>query len=314
MSPKKGTLVEDEKYPLVSIKTNTTFLLNIFIPVSYIAGEGRLFPSEEGLGVTKLDGSHICLIDFWWDKTDCESYICDPSAIGLRDYYINFEDLVKRIKSIKVVKKRSKMVREKRTDKKLPPVTKRVVINEGKNEKCDLILYRSHLKIVTDTYTVRLKCLNDADEDDIKMESLNGMEFDNEFETTIDEVKDANTSIGVISECVMTVVKNNQMYFIADAYNNSMIIKLKGEMNRCEASGCHIQYAYQFLNDIFGHQKIGKKVKMQFKEESPLRIDVNFGVNSHYIYFLAPRVEEESSLEQELEPLLDETDELIETI
>jgi len=146
--------------------------------------------------------------------------------------------------------------------------------------------------------------LIDIDSEEINMESLEGMSYDNSFSINMEAIDEVIKDASVYSE-VLEVKIGKHLVFSTEGSRG----KYKNEIEKdelvdsnfeCESEG---SFAIQFLKSIW---KIGlaygtssstaykhANVKIWTKSEAPLKMEFKLMENSKIQYFLSPRVEED---------------------
>ena len=246
----------------------------IFDAVSAIISETRLkVDPDNGLTMTAMDGSHICLVSLTLNKSDLDEFESDqPYDLG-----INLEDLVKIIK------------RSGSGDE----IT---FSHDPKDKKLNIEMKPESGKKVR-KFTISLI---DIDADEINMDSLNAMEFDNECAFDLEYLDEAIKDAEIFSEVLQVKVKDKLIFStegsIGDMEYELEKDELKDAKFEVESEG---SFAIQFLKSILKISSVAKEVSMHLKSEAPLKMEFKLLESSGILYFLAPRVEEDTNSMEE---------------
>jgi proliferating cell nuclear antigen len=246
----------------------------IFDAVASIIAETRLkVDPDTGLSMTAMDGSHICLVNLILNKSDLDEFESDqPYELG-----INLEDFVKIIK------------RSGANDEitiSHDPAMKKLAI-EMKPESGQKVR----------KFTISLI---DIDADEINMDSLNAMEFDNTCTLDLGYIDEALKDAEIFSEVLQIKVKSNLSFStegsIGDMNYELEKDELKDAKFDTEYEG---SFAIQFLKEILKINTVAKDVTIHLKSEAPAKMTMKILENSSILYFLAPRVEEDTNSMEE---------------
>lgn len=253
-----------QKQVAVNIMMNVkASLLKAFIKKSaQIISEARIQFNNNGISLTGMDGSHICLVSSNLMAEDMNEYkIGSDKTIGY-----NLEDLDNNLKNIKVTKK-------------LDPIIE-VSINE--NNQMEIKVEGSKLSIES----------IDIDVEEINMDSLKNMYFDDTFEVNPSAICDAIKLASVYSEVAQFQLKDKKLNISTEGSIGECTTEIETlyEDIRGESMG---NFAIQFLKQIFTEME-SKSVKISMRTEAPLKMVERFGKYSEFLFFLAPRVEEDT--------------------
>ncbi len=262
---------------MFKVKINDSKIVKgIFDAVSSIISETLLKVTADGINLTAMDLSHICLVSLNLHKDDLDEFETDQDyALG-----INLEDLVKIIK------------RSGANDA--------IIFSHDPKEKKLIIEMIPESGKKARKFTM---ALIDIEGEDINMESLESMEFDNkcamEIKLLDEAIKDAEIFAEVLQVKVQDNKKSNEKTLSFSTAGNigDMDYELDNELlSDTEFSNDSMGiFAISFLKNILKASAIANKVKIELKSEAPLKMHFNFVAleNSRILYFLAPRVEED---------------------
>lgn len=241
----------------------------IFEAVSSIISETRLkVDPAKGLFMTAMDGSHICLVNLLLKKEDLDEFSSDqPYELG-----INLEDLVKIIK------------RSGANDE--------ITFSHDPKEKKLIIEMKPENGKKARRFTISLI---DIDVEEINMESLNGMQFDNSCTCNIDYLDEAIKDAEIFSEVLQVKVKDKLIFSTEGSIGDMEYVLEKDELSEVnftvESEG---SFAIQFLKSVLKISAVSKIIQMNLKSEAPLKMHFKLLDHSEILYFLAPRVEEDT--------------------
>jgi proliferating cell nuclear antigen len=242
----------------------------IFDAVSAIISETVLkVTPEEGLTLTALDLSHICLVSLKLGKADFESFETD------KDYElgINIGDLVK-------------IIRRSGTDDSI------IFSHDPKENKLIIKMQPSDGKRAR-RFTLGLI---EVESEDLEMKGLIEMEFDNsctmELKYLEEAIKDAEIMADVLE---VKVGEDKKLNFSAQGTIGDMNYTLEQElMEKADFPEESIGvFAISFLVNILKISPIAKKVEVEMRSDVPLKLRFGILKESQILYFLAPRVEED---------------------
>jgi proliferating cell nuclear antigen len=249
----------------------------LFNAVGSIKEECILKLTEEGLKLTTLDLSHICLVDLFIAKEDMDSFgYMKDLEVG-----INISDLNKFLKRGKID---DTLVFDFSQNKYLNIIFK----NESRKKSRNFSL--GHIEV---------------EEEDLEMNGLIEMEFDNSLNMNFVDLKEIVGDADVVADVLEIEVKDESVIFS----NNGTMGKYKNVMKSDQLNNFDVcndsqgVFALSFLNQvlksglIFGtpNSKAYKSasVDLSLRTDVPLKIEVKLFGQSHLNYFLAPRVEED---------------------
>jgi len=260
----------------------------IFYAMSSIISETRLkVDPAKGLFITAMDGSHICLVNLSIKKEDMDEFVCDqPYELGVN--LIDFQKLVDRAEQGDEI----------------------ALIHDPKEKKMNVVLINENTHR-TRKFTM---ALIDIDVEEINMDSLNGMSFDNNAKFLYSDMDIALKDSEKLSEVIQVAANENGIKLSTEGsignYENMIEKDYLVEYNHSlDSEG---SFAVQFMkcimqsSDIFGTTQT-KAYKNAFftiylKSEAPVKVIVKILDNSEILYFTAPRVEEDTDSMYEDEP------------
>jgi proliferating cell nuclear antigen len=241
----------------------------IFEAVSAIISETRLkIDPNVGMSMSAMDGSHICLVSLTLKKEDLDIF----EAKEEEELGINLEDLVKIIK------------RGAANDE--------ITFSRQKNEKKLNIEMQAEGAKKSRKFTMSLI---DIDSEDINLDALNGIEFDNVCQFDLGILDEAIKDAEIFSE-VLQIKAEDKLIFSAEGTMGDMRYELEKDeiANAKLSSPSEGSFAIQFLKSILKISAISKQVEMSLKTGNPVKMQFKLMENSKILYFLAPRVEEDS--------------------
>ncbi|MHA1584726.1 MAG: proliferating cell nuclear antigen (pcna) [Promethearchaeota archaeon] len=241
----------------------------IFEAVSAIISETLLKVNKEGITLTAMDLSHICLVSLTLKKEDMDEFETD------QDYElgINLEDLVKIIKRSGA--QDAITLSHDPKDKKL---VIEMVPESGKKAR---------------KFTMSLI---EIEGEEINMESLEGMEFENKCVLDLKFIDEAIKDAEIFSEVLQVQVKDGERLNFSTTGNiGDMNSDLeKDQLISADFTGdSNGIFAISFLKNILKVSAISNQAEIALKSESPLKLAFKILNASKILYFLAPRVEEE---------------------
>jgi proliferating cell nuclear antigen len=248
---------------------DSKMLKGIFEAVSAIISETRLkIDPAKGLTMTAMDGSHICLVSLTLNKEDLDEFQSDQNY----ELGINLEDLVKIIK------------RSSANDE--------ITFSHDPKDKKLIIEMKPENGKKARKFTISLI---DIDVEEINMDSLNNMQFDNSCAFSLDLLDEAIKDAEIFSEVLQVKVKDKMSFSTEGSIGDMEYVLEKDELSESnfttESEG---SFAIQFLKSILKISSVAKTVKMNLKSEAPLKMHFKLLEKSEILYFLAPRVEEET--------------------
>lgn len=251
----------DQNQINVKMQINASIFKAFIKKNALIFSETRINFNSDGMSITSMDGSHICLIHSTIMKSDCVLYeIKSNMEIGF-----NIEDIESTLKVIK-------------TTKKNDPIIDISIYQKGNME-----MQVGGSKIKINPIEINTEFIN--------MDSLNSMQFDNRVKVYSKYIMNAIKMIKVNSNVAVFKMNNNEFSIstersIGDAISEIELIE-SAIFNKSANT-----YAIQFLKCIFT-KDMAKSIQIYMKNQAPLKIIEKFGNNSEFLYFLAPKVEED---------------------
>lgn len=245
---------------------------SVFETVSSIIDEAIVnVDPKNGLNITSMDNSHICLVHLLITPDDFEKFeVKEPVNIGLK--------LIDIIKILKRCNAKDTLTFE---------------FNDEDNKILIKMLNSSGKKPRKFTLGIL-----DLDSEEINFEKLDEMEFLNTCSLSNNILEDGIKDAVIYSEVLVLSVEKGNLLISAEGPIGDMeyIIEqdelLNSEFNE-ESTGV---FAINYLNKIIKTASIVDNVSIWTRSESPLRIQYQITETSHIIFFLAPRVEEDESI------------------
>ncbi len=251
---------------------DSKIIKGIFEAVSSIINETRIqVKKDKGLFMSAMDGSHICLVSLSLKKEDFDTFEAQEDfELGL-----NLEDVTKILKRLGAKDEITFSVDTK---------NKRLIVEmkpeNGKKAR---------------TFKIALM---DIEAEEVNMETLVGMSFENIIEIDSDFLDEACKDGEIMSEAIQVKARGDAVVFSTEGSLGDMEYELnKDELIKAtftKDGGC--TYAIQFLKSILKIAGIQKTFEVQFGNEQPLNIKAKILKNSEIIYFLAPRVDEDPNI------------------
>jgi proliferating cell nuclear antigen PCNA len=254
---------------------DTKFVRGIFEAISATLTETRMKISPEGLNVTGMDGSHICLCDVNLKKVDFLFFETNSTyELGL-----NLDDLVKIIK------------RGGATDEL-------TFLHDPKEKKLVIEMKKENSKKAR-TFTMSLI---DLDQEEIDLKQLAEMPFENTTTFNVSILDEAIKDAEIFAEVLNIKVKEPLLTLWAEGTMGDMKYEIEKEelilSDFKEVS--EGAFAIQFLKNILKITSICDQVSIRLKSESPMHLKFMIGgfvegsmPESYVQYYLAPRVEED---------------------
>ncbi|MFA5730768.1 MAG: hypothetical protein WC934_02050 [Acidithiobacillus sp.] len=271
----------DLKSYLVKFKIKTSFIKELILNLKPICSEIIMNISKESITLINLDPSHICLPHINLDSHDCIQYQVNPQKFENRtSFVIKFEidNLYTILNSIKI--------RKQRYDKK------KHIKEKGKNESISFIVFEKQINIYNEN-TTRIIYIQLCEIDLIDITSLQNMKFKNNFTLKIKDFKESIQSTLCINEILEFVNKNNKSIVIKTQNELACYQEILQITDQIITKPFNCTYSLTFLHSIFSHTSI-KTCTFHIHNDSPLKIYIPYGINSYYVIFLAPRVEEDN--------------------
>lgn len=245
----------------------------VFEAYAKVISETRIKVTKNSIIIIAMDGSHICLVSLELKREDCDEYkLTDES--GILEVGVNFEDLVKILK------------------------------RSGTKDEIKISIFNTNKRFLIEMKPENGKkwrtfslSMIDIDVEEINMESLNAMKFDNSIKMNVDYMDEAIKDAEIFSEVLQVKVKDKLIFLTEGSIGDMEYILEKDELQ--EATLVNMEensYAIQFLKSVFcaENQGLAKTFLLKVSKDSPLYIEYKIFENSTLRYFLAPRVEEDT--------------------
>jgi proliferating cell nuclear antigen PCNA len=243
-----------------------------FAAIGKIVSEIKIQVSNEGLKFCVMDASHICLIHAKFAKEDMDEFELSFIENGF-EFGFNVEDLNK-------ILKRAEAIDSIALD-----------FSDQKNCQIEIIDPENQIRIFKMT-------LIDIESEDINLDALDSMEFDETFELNPRVLDKCLKDVEILSEVVKFQTTSNGLILSTEGtLGNYESLAIK-ERFFSEQEGI---FALSFLKNILFAREVVespavKKPKAVFKgwikSEAPLKLKMEFNNASYIGYYLAPRVEE----------------------
>ncbi len=256
----------------VSVRfVNTKVIKSIFETLSAIIDETSILFSRDGISITAMDPSRICLLKL---KISKDSKLIDElKCTRSHDVVINLDDLDK--------------------------IMKRAASNDEltfsfleEENKLKIIMKR---KETSRTRKFSLALL-DSEIEEIPMNNLLQLEYNSDFTIEpsflIEAIKDAEIYSEILN---INMRKDGSLIFSSSGQIGEMVYNLsESDLIDSTFDGNDISdYSITFLKNILKLNPITEKLKICLKTDHPIRIDFDLEEGVKLNYFLAPRVEEE---------------------
>jgi len=315
----------DQQYK-IRIDEDRVKIFNAIIEAfSAIISELKLKLTQKGIEICGMDGSHICLISGILAKEDFADFIVNQKKELTKLEKEEIEEIDRLLKFARLNSYDSKHLFVELKNKKesieeslneialglnledLTKLLKRVKINEkieltsGEGKSLDITMIPNNAKKVR----VFNMALIDIDSEEINMESLKGMSFDNKVKIPIEMMNEAIKDMEIYSEVLQVKVNDNLIFSTEGSIGKYQQTIEKDELQvadfNCESEG---SFAIQFMKSIM---KIGSmygttstktfknaSMEIHLKSEAPMKMIFKAMDNSEIQYWLAPRVEEDT--------------------
>jgi len=240
----------------------------IFDAVSAIISETILRVSPEGITLTALDLSHICLVSLKLGKSDFNTFETDKNY----ELGINISDLVK-------------IIRRSGADDAI------IFSHDPKENKLIIQMQPGEGKRAR-RFTLGLI---EVESEDLEMKGLIEMEFDNSCTMELKYLEEAIKDAEIMADVLEVKVADDKLHFAANGTIGDMNYTLEHELMELvafpeESIGV---FAISFLINILKIGPIARKVEVEMKSDVPLKLKFPLLKESQILYFLAPRVEED---------------------
>lgn len=255
---------------------DSKFVKGVFEAISAIVTETRLKINPDGLQMTAMDGSHICLCDLNLKKADLLFFETDADY----ELGIKLNDLVKILK---------------RGDSK-DEIT---FLHDPKDKKLILEMKKENSKKAR-TFSM---ALIDIEAEEINVAQLEAMPYENTTTINTSIIDEAIKDAEIFSEVLNVKVKEPLLSLWAEGTMGDMKYEIeKDELIlssfKEESEGA---FAIQFLKNILKITAVSDQVSLRLKSESPMHLKIMIGSfvegvlpESYVQYYLAPRVEEDT--------------------
>lgn len=237
--------------------TNKNDMIQIFKSLDNIVLDATLTLNNEGLMCRTMDPSHVSLIDISMDKVDFEKFNIDNE----QQITINVKEFLK-------------------------------ILKELDNNSIDVNIKKDTIELNQNGFNYKINKIESVDYTDPPLPKipynaeiqLNGI--------SNNEVKKIFKKIAAISDYVTFEADDDKIVFSGSGNNGKSEI----ELNKTKAliflnENSAATYSLEYINPFLKSVTKDTKVKFQFSDTKPLRIETSLGVQSRIHFYIAPRVE-----------------------
>lgn len=247
----------------------------IFEAIGAIISECKLNFGKNGISMNSIDDGRICLINLKLNSKDFDDFKCEKDyELGL-----NIEDMVKILK---------RSANDSITFKYQPDTKKiKIVMRNEKSKK-------------SRQFSLQLIDLGDSG---IKPEALESIQYKASVTIPIGYLEEAIKDADIFSETMSIVLnKKDGVVFKAEGQiGESETVLEKGDENvsdfKVEEDGDGT-FALSYLKNIVKVGVIADKAEISLNSNTPVKMKFNIMADSSFIYYLAPRIEEEESTDE----------------
>ncbi|MHA1795561.1 MAG: proliferating cell nuclear antigen (pcna) [Promethearchaeia archaeon] len=251
----------------VKIK-DAKMIRGIFDAISSIISETVLKVDPEiGISMTAMDVSHICLVSLVLHKDDLDEFQADQ----LYELGINLEDMVKILK------------RSGSNDE--------ITLSHDPEAKKLIIAMKPPEAKKARRFTMSLI---DYDGEEIDVNALNNLEFDNICTFNIGYLDEAIKDAEIFAEVLQIQAMPNLTFSTNGSIGDMEYVLEKEELISSDFKEQSVGvFSIAFLKNILKMGSIAQNLTAELRTEAPLKINFDILNSSHVLYFLAPRVEED---------------------
>ncbi|MCF2139704.1 MAG: proliferating cell nuclear antigen (pcna) [Candidatus Lokiarchaeota archaeon] len=251
----------------VKIK-DSKMIKGIFDAISSIISETVLkVDPNVGISMTAMDISHICLVSLVLHKDDLDEFQADE----LYELGINLEDMVKILK------------RSGSSDE--------ITFSHDASEKKLIIQMKPPEAKKARTFTMSLI---DYDGEEIDVNALNNLEFDNICTFNLSYLDEAIKDAEIFAEVLQIQALPNLVFSTNGNIGDMEYVLEKEELIsadfKSESTGV---FSIAFLKNILKMGAIAQNITAEMRSDAPLKMNFDILNSSHVLYFLAPRVEDD---------------------
>jgi proliferating cell nuclear antigen len=259
------------------LKENSKILKSIVETLSSIIDETEFIITDEGLEISAMDPSRICLLKLEIGDRDFDEFESD----GNTKVAFNLDDLDKIMK--RGTSSDQIELKYSANDNKIQVVMKREETSRKR------------------TFTLKLL---DIDTEEIPMDNLLAIEYPSSWTMDPDFFEEAIKDAEIYSEILnMKAVEGEGLTFESSGQIGEMVYflgvedLLESDLHK-EGQGA---YSLTFLKSILKIKSITEKLNISLKTDHPLKMIFDIFEGGKLSYFLAPRVDETQSEDEDME-------------
>lgn len=222
--------------------------------------------SEEGVRISGMDTSHVGFVDYFLSKNDCGTLtVPEPLVIGINTAVLS--------KAISAVSSGDKLSLGFRNDSLVVTYTNEKVNKKAVYTISTLDITESSLNIPTLTYTATIQ-MKTADIASVLKEVAH---FGDDIRLRLDEEGFHVSAKGDGGQVLQTLENTDDR-----------------EMNMTE-DFVEASFGTKYLVSILkSGQPLSSSIQIEFDGMQPLRVAFQFGEESHFVAYLAPKIMEDS--------------------
>ncbi|HLC36848.1 MAG TPA: proliferating cell nuclear antigen (pcna) [archaeon] len=214
----------------------------VIASISSLISEGNLRFSDKGIGFKAIDPSQIVLVDFFLDKKNFEKYEVEPSLIGVDLAELN------------------KIMQRASTEDRLSMELSESELNL--NLEGDL---SRHFKLP----------LIDLNEDEIKIPEAS---FEAKIEVNARNLKEALKDAALFGSSIILKVSKGKLMLEARGSQGQLKTIVKGAKASVAGKDEIVsKYSLNYLINILKEAENEKKVFLEIKSDSPIKVSYNLG-------------------------------------
>ncbi|MHA1338560.1 MAG: proliferating cell nuclear antigen (pcna) [Promethearchaeota archaeon] len=242
----------------------------IFEAINAVVTETIINFDQNGISLSAIDEGRICLVLINLDKDDFDGYVCDKEhKLGL-----NIEDMVK------ILRRSSNDI-----------ITLKYKDDSGKIN----IIMKNNTSKKSRTFSLKLIDINESG---IKPEALMNIPYKASVSIPLVYLDESIKDADIFSETLSVILsKNEGIIFKAEGQNGEMKTELEKDDDGVEEFNIEEDgegsFAIAYLKNILKIGSITDRLTISLNPNTPIKCQFNILSNSSFIYFLAPRVEEE---------------------
>jgi len=250
----------------------------IFEAINAIVTETIINFTPSGISLSAIDEGRICLVIIKLDKDDFDGYVCDKEyKLGL-----NIEDMVK------ILKRSSNDI---------------ITLKHEDNSSIINIIMKNTASKKSRTFSLKLIDISDSG---IKPENLMNIKYKASVSIPIAYLDESIKDADIFSETLSVILSNKDgIIFKAQGQNGEMKTELDKDDDGIEEFNIEEEgegsFALEYLKNIIKINSISDRISISLNLNTPLKCQFKVLSNSSFIYFLAPRVEEEPEVEEDIQ-------------